>query len=312
MLHTKKPLKNPQVETSHVATTAKNNPFLSATIQKKENPFLKNEPSKGNPFLGNTASQAPVQGDFQMIYVYMVLFGVSMLFAYQMLKRTSKKTNEKIENEIGEVEKPNTENERPDREVIRKKLENVGATKQEQKSVDEIIPKKETTEKKQEDIILEKVKEQTLGKQKEVRTAKKKYNPHEEKKKKEQKQIEEGTTEKKVAVKEKPKYKKFEGVTKCPKPHNGFIGEKSECHLHVDISQEHFKYGKDKGGRVSLVQKGNGYTLGSLLECLEAVQECKGSSGFEDCEEWLKYHINEYLDQNPSEKEDDTDTEEEK
>ncbi len=53
MLHTKKPLKNPQVETSHVATTAKNNPFLSATVQKKDNPFLKNEPSKGNPFLGD-------------------------------------------------------------------------------------------------------------------------------------------------------------------------------------------------------------------------------------------------------------------
>lgn len=63
-----------------------------------------------------------------------------------------------------------------------------------------------------------------------------------------------------------------------------FIGEPAACHLHIDISNPHFKYGRDNGSRMN---------FGTQLHRMQSVWEqlkagYQGKAGYDDCIEWLE------------------------
>ncbi|MCV3270123.1 hypothetical protein [Roseobacter sinensis] len=65
-----------------------------------------------------------------------------------------------------------------------------------------------------------------------------------------------------------------------------FIGDQAACHLHVEISKPHFKYGKDKGSRIDFGTNMNQPRLQRAYEELKA--NYRGLSGYADCIEYLE------------------------
>lgn len=67
-----------------------------------------------------------------------------------------------------------------------------------------------------------------------------------------------------------------------------FIGDSAKHHLHVEINQDHYKYGNDKGGRIELGQNGN-YKLDNLIEARNyLVNNDYTSDGGTECINWLE------------------------
>lgn len=65
-----------------------------------------------------------------------------------------------------------------------------------------------------------------------------------------------------------------------------FIGVSGACHLHVEISKPHFKYGNDKGSRIDFGTNMDQPRLQRAYEELKA--NYQGKTGYADCIEYLE------------------------
>ncbi len=66
-----------------------------------------------------------------------------------------------------------------------------------------------------------------------------------------------------------------------------FIGDESKHHLHIEINQDHYKFGNDKGSRIELGKNGV-YKLDQLIFCRNQLVANVGGAGHAECVEWLE------------------------
>jgi hypothetical protein len=67
-----------------------------------------------------------------------------------------------------------------------------------------------------------------------------------------------------------------------------FIGVKSKHHLHIEINQDHYKFGNHTGGRIELGSNGS-YVLDQLISARNfLIRKNYTSDGGQDCIDWLE------------------------
>ena len=66
-----------------------------------------------------------------------------------------------------------------------------------------------------------------------------------------------------------------------------FVGVPAKHHLHVEINQDHYKFGNDRGSRISIGVNGT-YKLDKLIEVRNHLVANPGGAGHAECVTWLE------------------------